>query len=302
MIKSVTVTNHNRESLTLELFHPERSGLIIDDIEGLGPPEANINSNEVATLDGGIFTSARIQQRNIVFTLSMMFDPLIEDSRLKAYKYFPIKKPVHLEFVTDYRHAECDGYVEFNVPTIFTNHETTQISIICPDPFFYELGQEEIAFAGVHPLFEFPFSNESLTENLIEFGDIREDNRAILDYRGDVDTGVHITIHVMTGSAENITVWNVGTRERIRIDTKKITRLTGITFSQGDDIEINTKIGEKMVRLVHDGKYYNIISCVNKDADWFQLTSGYNTFTFVAESGDDNLMVTFYYRNAYGGI
>lgn len=302
MIKSITVTNHNRESLTLDLFQPEKSGLIIKSIEGLGPPEADINSNEVATIDGGMFTSARMQQRNIVIQLAMMFDPLIEDARLRTYQYFPIKKPVHLEVVTDYRHAECDGYVESNEPDIFTDHETTQISIICPDPFFYELGGEAVAFAGTHPLFEFPFSNESLTENLIEFGDIRDDNRAILYYKGDADTGVQIVIHVMNGTAENITVWNTDTREKIRIDTTKIKRLTDITFSQGDDIEINTKIGSKSIRLLHDGKYYNIISCVNKDADWFQLTAGANTFTFVADSGDNNLIVTFYYRNAYGGI
>lgn len=302
MIKQVIVTNHNRESLTLDLFHPELSGLIIDNIEGMGPPHASINANEVATIDGGIFTSARMQQRNLVFTLSMMFDPLIEDARLRAYKFFPIKKPVRLEFITDYRHAECTGYVESNTPTVFSQHETTQISIICPDPYFYELQQEEVAFAGVHPLFEFPFSNESLTHPLIEFGDIRSDNRAILNYRGDVDTGIHIVAHVMSGTCENLTIWNVGTRERIKIDTTKIMRLTGITFSQGDDIIINTKIGEKSIYLLHDGKYYNIISCINKDADWFQITTGFNTFTFVADYGEDNMMVTFTYRNAYGGI
>lgn len=302
MITSLKVTNHNNQSLLLELYHPERSGLIINNIEGLGPPKADINSAEVAMIDGGLFTSARMTQRNIVITLTMMFDPLIEDSRLKTYTYFPVKKHVYLEITTDYRHAECEGYVESNTPVIFTNNETTQISIICPDPFFYELGDEVIAFSGVHPMFEFPFSNESLSEPLLEFGDIRYDSRAVLHYIGDVDTGVFITVHALSGTAEGITIWNTGTRERIIINTEKIKRLTNVTFGQGDDIEINTKIGEKYVRLLHDGKYYNIISCINKDADWFQLTSGDNTFAFVADSGDDNLIVTFRYRNAYGGI
>lgn len=302
MIRSVTVTNHNRESLKLDLYYPETSGIIIESIDGMGPPKANINSNEVATIDGGIFTSARMQQRNLVFKLAMMFDPLIEDSRLRIYKFFPIKKPITIDFVTDYRHAYCTGYVESNEPDIFSNHETTQVSIICPDPYFYEQSMEEVAFSGVHPLFEFPFENDSLTENLLEFGDIRDDNRAILNYRGDVDTGVFIVCHVMSGTVENLTIWNVDTREHMRIDTNKIMRLTGIRFSQGDDIEINTKIGEKYVRLLHDGRYYNIISCIEKDADWFQITNGFNTFTFVADYGEMNLKLTFTYRNAYGGI
>lgn len=302
MIHSLTVTNHNRESLTLELSNPEPSGIIIESIEGLGPPNATINSNEAATMDGGIFTSARMGQRNIVIRLAMMFDPIIEDSRLRIYRFFPVKKKITLRLITDRRDAECEGYVESNEPDIFTDHETAQISVVCPDPFFYEQGLEEIAFAGTHPIFEFPFSNESLTEPLIEFGIIHDDNRAVLNYRGDADTGVYIVAHCMHGSSEGITIWNVDTREKIRIDTTKIKRLTDIQFGEGDDIEINTKIGEKSIRLLHDGKYYNIISCINKDADWFQITQGRNVFTFVCDSGEDNLMVTFHYRNAYGGM
>lgn len=302
MIKAITVTNHNRESITFDLYHPEKTGLNIINIEGMGPPKADINSNEIATMDGGLFSSSRMEQRNIVFTIGMLFDPLIEDSRLCTYKYFPIKKPITIEFETDRRHTTCTGYVESNEPDIFSKNEQTQISVICPDPYFYELAMEEFAFSGVHPLFEFPFSNESLTENLIEFGTIMDDNRAIINYRGDVDTGVFITCHVMSGTAENLTIWNVDTREHMRIDTLKLIKLTGITFSQGDDILINTKVGEKSIQLLHNGKYYNIISCIEKDADWFQLTNGFNTFTFVCDHGEENLMLTFRYRNAYGGI
>lgn len=302
MIKSLKVTNHNNQSLLLELYHPERSGLIINNIDGLGPPKADINSAEVAMMDGGLFTSARMTQRNIVITLTMMFDPLIEDSRIRTYTYFPVKKKVRLEITTDYRHAECEGYVESNTPVIFTNQETTQISIICPDPFFYEFGEEVMIFSGVHPMFEFPFSNESVTEPLLEFGHMFYDSRAVLHYVGDADTGVFITVHAMDGTPEGITIWNTDTRERIIINTEKIKRLTDITFGKSDDILINTKIGEKYVRLLHDGQYYNIISCINKDADWFQLTNGNNTFGFVAEAGDENLTVTFQYRNAYVGI
>ena len=302
MIRSLTVTNHNNESLTLDLYHPEWSGLIIENIDGLGPPHANINSTEVATIDGGIFSSARMQQRNIVITLAMMFDPIIEDTRLRAYKYFPIKKPVRLELRTDYRTAECTGYVESNEPDIFTDHETAQISIICPDPYFYELYQEEVLFSGVAPMFEFPFSNESLTKNLIIFGDIREDNRTTINYKGDVDTGFMIICHVMSGSVENLRIWNVNTRENMYIDTNKIKRLTDIQYGVGDDIEINTKIGDKYINLIHDGVRYNIISCINKDADWFQLTTGPNTFTFVADHGANDLQLTLRYRNAYGGV
>lgn len=301
MIYSVQITNHNSESILLDLYHPETSGLAVDSIEGLGPAQADIQSTEVATVDGGIFNHARQQQRNIVFNLIMMFDPTIETSRLKVYKYFPIKKQIRMLFKTEHRYAEIYGYVESITPDIFSNQETVQVSVICPDPNFYELAPSQSIFSGVRSMFEFPFSNESLNENLIVFGDILDDTRATIDYVGDSDTGISITIHAL-GQAENITIWNNGTREKIYIDTLKIYLQTFIRLDRGDDIIISTVKGNKYVKLLHQGKYYNIISCINKDADWFQLTNGENVFTFTAQSGAEYLIVTFNYRNAYGGI
>lgn len=301
MIYSVEVTNHNRESVLLDLYHPESSGLAIASIDGLGPTQADIQSTEVATIDGGLFTSARQQQRNIVFNFIPLFDPTIETSRLKIYKFFPIKKMITMVFTTEHRHAECTGYVESISPDIFSNDERIQVSIICPDPNFYEVGSSQRLFSGVISEFEFPFSNESLTEPLLEFGAIQLDTRATLDYIGDSDTGILIEAHAI-GPVENITIWNNVTREKISIDTNKIYRLTKVRFDRGDNIYISTVKGNKYIQLLHEGTYHNIISCINKDADWFQLTNGDNIFTFTADSGEEYLMVTFNYRNAYGGI
>lgn len=301
MIYSVEITNHNSESVLLDLFHPELSGLAVQSIEGLGPTTANIHSSEVATIDGGIFTGARQVQRNIVFTLIPLFNPTIETSRLAIYKYFPMKKKIRMMFKTEHRHAESTGYIESISPNIFSNQETVQVSVICPDPNFYEIGTSKTLFSGVVSQFEFPFENNSLTEPLLNFGDIQLDTRATIDYIGDSDTGILITAHAI-GPVENITIWSNITREKISIDTSKIYRQFNIRFDKGDDIIISTVKGDKYVRLLHDGVYYNIIGCVNKNADWFQLTNGDNIYTFTAESGEQYLFVTFSYRNAYGGI
>lgn len=301
MIKSVSVINPKNETLLLELRRPESSGLYISNIEGLGPPKANINSTELATLDGGLFSSSRITERNVVLTLGMLFNPTIEDSRLLTYKFFPIKKQIQLIIKTDRRNAVLTGFVESNEPIIFAKQETTQISIICPDPFFYEIGGEESVFSGIQPLFEFPFSNESLTDNLIEFGNIALDTRAILKYDGDVDTGVVITMHAL-GPVENIIVYNIDTSEKMSVNTDKIINLTGQPFGTGDDIIISTVRGNRYAKLLREGVYTNIISALPKDVDWFQISNGDNIFAFTASGGENDLMVTFSYRNAYGGV
>ena len=88
------------------------------------------------------------------------------------------------------------------------------------------------------------------------------------------------------------------------IDTDKIAAITGIAFAPGDDIIISTIKGDKYVRLLRNGFYINIISALAKDADWLQITPGDNIFDFTTDSAETktNLMVTFSYRKAYGGV
>nr|DAM61552.1 MAG TPA: tail protein [Caudoviricetes sp.] len=305
MIKSIKVTNPKGESLILDLFHPEKSGLIVKSITGLGPPKANINSTDLATADGALYSSARASTRNIVFNLQFMFAPTIEDSRQLTYRYFPLKKLVKIEVETDNRSLETTGYVESNSPDIFSKEESTQISILCLDPFFYDPIPTITQFGSVTPEFEFPFYDDSIAEDALptlEMGRINLDTRATLDYAGDVDTGIIITIHGLGEVSGILTVYNIETQENMAIDLAKIKTLIGKDFGSGDDIIISTISGNKYVQVLHDGKYTNTISAIEKSADWFQISVGKNLFNFTVTTGVDNLSMSFSYRNAYGGI
>lgn len=309
MIKLVRVTNPKGETLELELVNPEKSGLVVARIEGLGPPQANINGQEMATTDGMIYSSARASTRNVVFTLYMYerdrnsdYGRLsIEQSRHLVYRYFPLKKEIKMEFVTDTRTIYCKGYIETCTPNIFERTENVQVSVICPDPYLYEEGNSVMIFSGTRPSFEFPFSNESLTEKLIKFGDIWVNSWATLEYEGTVDTGLLITIHAFD-DAKNIRIYNVDTRERITINTDVIEQVTGSPYAGKDDIVIHTKVGERYCRLLRDGVYTNIIGALSRDTDWLQISNGSNVFTFTADEGEENLSVSFRYENAYVGV
>lgn len=301
MIQSVVVTNFKGDSLELELAHPEKTGLAVHKIEGLGPPKADINYQKLATGDGGLYNSSRADTRNVVLTLAPLDNPSVEKNRIKTYRYFPLKKKVKLTFKTDVRVLYCEGYVESNEPDVFSDLETTQISVICVDPWLYAPGDSASVFSGVTPMFEFPFSNESLTDNLIEFGDIMVDTRARLIYEGDIDAGVEINVHALDG-AEDIKLFNVDTREKMIIDTGVIATKTGKPFGYADDIFISTRPGNRYVKLLRDGVYTDIISALDRDSDWLMLTTGDNVFGFDARIGANNLWVTYSYRNTYGGV
>lgn len=304
MIKSVTITNHIDESIKLDLFNPEESGFIIKSIEGLGPVKANINFKELATNDGSIDNSARLSSRNIVMSLQFMESPTIEETRLKSYKYFPIKRNIKFLIETDSRICETIGRVETNVPTIFSNAEGCQISILCPNPYFYSAGENgtnQTIFYGTEPLFEFPFSNESLTEDLIEFGSIENRTEGTIYYDGDTEIGITIQIHAV-GEAEGLVIYNTKTREIMRINDDKLKSLMGSGIQAGDEITITTSRGEKGIYMLRSGVTTNILNSLEKPIKWFQLSKGDNTFAYTASAGLTNLQFRIENKVIYEGV
>lgn len=307
MIYSIVVTNYLGDRIKLELGKPDVSGFLIKSITGLGPAKANVNTTEVSTNDGSLFNSARLSQRNIVLDMvfiNTVYGESIEDLRQKSYKYFPLKKSVELTIETDNRYVKTTGYVESNEPNIFSSQEGTQISIICPDPYFYSAGEDGnnvTNFYSIDPMFEFPFSNESLDEPLLVFGEIQIKTEGVITYHGDSEIGVMIYIHAI-GPATNINIYNTETREVMRINTEKISSLTGKGIVASDDIVINTAKGEKSITLIREGVSYNILNCLDKNTDWFTLVKGDNIFAFTADSGVTNLQFRIENKVIYEGV
>ena len=307
MIYSFAITNYLGDRVKLELGKPEVSGFLIKSVTGLGPVKANVNTTEVVTNDGSMFNSARLSQRNIVFQLAFVdtvYGETIEDIRQKSYKYFPAKKSVEIVIETDNRYVKIKGYVESNEPDIFSSQEGTQISIICPDPYFYSAGEDGnnvTDFYTIDPMFEFPFSNESLTDPLLIFGEIQIKAEGVITYYGDSEIGVVIYIHAI-GPATNINIYNTETREVMMINTTKLEKLTGKGLVAGDDIVINTTKGEKSITLIREGASYNILNCLDKNTDWFTLSKGDNIFAFTAETGVTNLQFRIENQVIYEGV
>lgn len=150
MIKSVTVTNPSGESLVLELKRPDLSGFKVVSITGLGPTDATINFSDLGSGDGSMYNSSRVGTRNIVLTLAFMENPTIEVTRQLSYKYFPTKKLIKIDVETDNRTVTTYGYVERNEPNIFSSEETTQISIVCANPYFTDINSQNVNVTPIH--------------------------------------------------------------------------------------------------------------------------------------------------------
>lgn len=301
MIKSVTVINHLEEMLTMELGNFEESGFLISNIDGIGPGDAEISTTELAATDGGVYNSARLTSRNITFDLIFYSDDSIEDVRQKTYRYFPLKKDIKLIFETDNRSLQIDGYVESNNPEIFSKQEGTSISIICPNPYFYSLEKNVSVFSGIEAMFEFPFCNDSLTERLLIMSEIRTKYENVIYYQGDAETGVLMRVHFM-GPVKDLTIFNITSREVMKIKTATIESMIGSTIAYGDDLYISTIRGSKSLTFLRNGKEYNVLNALDRNSQWITLDIGENVIAFTAEEGDTNLQFEVSNDILFGGV
>lgn len=301
MIKNVAITNYLNETIVFDLRNPAPSGFFVKEIDGLGPAKATINTSASLSLDGSTFNSARINERNIVLKIGYLENDSIEETRRRSYQFFPLKKQIMIVIETDIRSYKTFGYVESNEPDIFSNDSGGQISVLCPNPYFYGLDSQIISFNHVTNIFQFPFSNESLVSNLIIFSNLVVDLEQNALYEGDSPIGITMNIHIL-GPVSDLKIINSRTRETMSIDDDILTAITGSGLISGDNIRIVTIKGQKEVILTRAGEEINILNALGPDSIWFTLERGDNTFLYTATLGVNNVVFSIEYNLLYEGI
>lgn len=344
MIHAVIFTNRFGRSLRCILDSPGNTRMAITKIDGLTPGMASLNIHDVATIDGGYFGSARFSSRNIVVNMKFLeFDDNgkyipIETTRHTAYSFFQPKTPLQIVVEADERSVMIRGYIESCEPDIFEKECGVQISILCPGYYFkmadtlYRTQEIRIYTNG---LFEFPFSNESLTRKLIEFGSIESPMEKQVYYDGDAENGLRLEILFnglpVTGKIiisntpiGNTDIGNVGfdadlpdytnwsdsslIENYIAIDISQLqnrlsSRYSGSIHEDGSKIVICTEPGSKGAQYItSDNVKYNILGYL-EHLEWLKIYPGYNRFiiqTDAASIGHFDIVSSF--ETLYTGI
>ena len=321
MIQHIVFTNRFGRSIRCKLGAPEQTGMAILNADGLGPGSASVNIHNIATADGGYFGSARYSYRNIVVRFRLLewdgegrYVP-IEDTRHLAYEFFAPKTKLRIVVVTDKRSLVIEGYVESCEPTIFSQTEGVSVSILCPSYYFKmisETGDQQADTIYGEGLFHFPFSNESLTKKLIQFGDIQTLQKHLLYYDGDSETGFSIEVVFSGEPVTSFSILNepIGNSELgpvgfdqasdttlpgyqwhdddissnyigitlSRIAAKLSGRYAGYIYAPGSRIVITSMVGQKSaVYYDPSNNAYNILDAIDH-LDWLKLFPGYNEF------------------------
>lgn len=295
----------------------------IEEIQGLGPAPATINTSELALLDGAQFNSSKLQMRTLSIAFAIERDAA--QSRIAAFKVVRPKHKVRAYYKSETRDVYIDGYVESVNVTYFEMKQVCTVVVLCTQPY-WRVAQAVIdEISSVAALFHFPFASTGpvqsatplltedsqilLTENEYEFvtddvtthdepkelvfGNIDPLVSIDIPNNGDAETGIIIQMQAY-GPVSNPKVYDFETGAYIGVN---------FNMQSGDLITINTQTGEKSVTLLRDGVTTNIFNSLMQGITWLQLPFGGGVYAHQVASGEPGtLVISIKHYDLYEGV
>ena len=282
---NLTLENAYGDSITFN----NGGAFTISDIQGLNPPDATINTSQIALLDGAKYNSAKVEMRQINIAFVIEFNAAY--NRIQLYKVLKSKQAVRMYYVGDYRDVFIDGYVQSINISYFEMKQIVTVSILCPAPYFSEAQMIIDEMQNIISTFHFAFSSTETPQ--IVFGYFNTDVGLTVENDGDVECGMIIELYARS-SITNPKIFDYETGEFFGLN---------ITMQAADLITIDTRRGNKSVTLLRSGSKSNIFNSVMKNSTWLQLAANGSTFVYEVGSGEEsNLIVTFNHYNLYEGV
>lgn len=295
----------------------------IEEIQGLGPAPATINTSELALVDGAQFNSSKLQMRTL--SIAFAIERNVAQSRIAAFKVVRPKHKVRAYYESETRNVYIDGYVESVSVTYYDMKQVCTVVVLCTQPY-WRVAQAVIdEISSVTALFHFPFAStgpivsaiamltedmhELLTEDSLNivtddvttedepkeivFGNIDPLVSIDIPNNGDAETGIIIELQAY-GPVSNPKVYDYETGAFI-----------GVNFNMqaGDLITINTQTGEKSVTLLRDGVTSNIFNSLMQGITWLQLPFGGGVYAHQVASGEPGtLVISIKHYDLYEGV
>lgn len=277
MLTRVDVLSETPFYLNIADARPTDS-IIVDKIEGLTPPAADLYMGEFAR-DGGFYSGRRVGPRNVVITLTInpqySKDETVDELRELVYRAFmdpmPGSDEIQLLLRDDKKPLRVvGGYSEKIEAEPFSNDLTMQISMICPNPYILGYESREILSGG--PL-------------------------TLVDYPGSAETGFVADI-TMTSSSGYLYLSVSGRPPMI----------LKYGFQFGDKIKINSNAGSLRVQLTRGSTTTDILYATTANSQWQYLRGKNNSVRVYGEPTPENptpvvaTLEKVTYRAAYWGI
>lgn len=283
----------NEDGFFLEFTETGFDPFLLAGIDGIYDAKNNVYVSENSMIDGAVYQGSVSKYRNIVLHLKDKSEGDYPKNRDVINRLFKEKAPGTLIF---WEGTAKPRKIEYYVESVESDEKYIprmhEISLICPDPFFYDIDASSEYMASWVSAFTFPFSSPSTG---FVFG--YRDNSRIQTIQNDfAEDNIGITIIMSClGAVTNPSITHIETNSSIRIGH------SGKPFNMvaGDIVTITTATGNKHVTLTHEGATSEINHYLTEDSVFIQLMRGSNSFGFGADSGANNLTITIEYTYKY---
>lgn len=256
-----TLTLENETGQQIDLSRTANR-FMFSKIEGLNPPAGTISTSSYAGMDGSYLNNAFIEKRNVVIPFEMRgFN--VELRRHELYKVVKPSRYIKIYYSTKNISVYAEGIVETCEMENFEMLTKGQISIVCPDIYWYSTVTQIAEYSRITGAFHFIFPDN---DEPFPIGKYNTQNIMTIVNDGDE---VGFTLEISGGPAKNPTIYNAVTDEYMQILGE---------IKEGDVISITTKTGNKTVTLEREGVVTNIINRLVSGSTWLTLRPGENKF------------------------
>ena len=277
MLSKVRVYNDYDEYIEFHVGYPPSGyGFLLTSADGLGPVKAELNYGLYSLIPGGSYRGSTTGIRNINLSVDLLPNyangETPETLRRLLNKFMAPEKFVRLYIYQDGLWTLwIHGYVEDNVPTIFTQTPGASLTVVCMEP--------------------------SLKSRETKYVDARSSQNISIEHLGDVEHGFQMTVEMTpTSNMQWFSIQNTTTGDGVTLYRPG----TG----QGEIFQINTLKGSKQFDVVNSAGTVqeNVIGFVEVTNEWPYLLDGHNNLRLDLAVGGTGAQVRVAYRDYYSGI
>lgn len=263
-----------------------RPPFILQNIEGLGDVDVNVQMQKAPYQDGEIYIDSLLAARPIRLEVSIVGQNVDELRRYLSKVTNPkISGVLRYEDDSVIREIEC---IAEHVPQYSTRNKNQQVAVIdllAPDPYWRSPEVMTEPLAAFLPRFRFPFRFP------VVFGE--RGSQATLYNDGDVPCPIEIEFN---GPAQLPIVRNVTTGEFIRIEK---------SLNAGEKLIINTSHGRERKVIIDkgNGEIENAFHYIDIwESTLFQLAVGENVIEYDAIASGSQAVVRISFKKLYVGV
>ena len=269
-------------------------GIVIEHVDGIYAFTGEVLTSPYSQTNGDRYKNSRAVKRNIVID-GKIYDDFWNNRQL-MYRVFRLGSTGEFCYTEQ---DQSNRYADYYVESVDIDQDPYrgqfQISLICPDPFFYDAEAQHIDLAAWVSdfIFQHDFIAAGETLGHRESSMIQE----IMNMNGVDGIGVKI-IMTASGDVTNPYVYLYETGERITIGTTA----NPYTLTSSKRVEIDTTTGKKNIVQISNNVETRINEYLDPESTFFQLGAGVNTIGYNAASGANYLNVHVEYKMRYLGV